>query len=240
MRICLSDRIIRFPLTAGLIGNILKSNMKKGFKLFGCLAVSLFIAGCFSARMQSSGSKYPAGEPLEGYSGPKAKIAVSDFELKTSGLNTEIGQSLKEYFISILNNTKRFTIVSPAEADLIISVGIIEFVPENSGGKSGIAGGGSAASSFMGGLLGAPLNKATMQLSLRIVERATSNVISSRDIQSQAVENPGNKINTPHDKVFKAGLSEFSGAPMGKVIHECLLEAARYTALNVPPTYYKD
>ena len=214
--------------------------MKKSFKLFACAVLSLFIAGCFLTKMQPAGSRYLTEEPLERYSGPKAKIAVSDFELKTSGLNADVGQALKEYLISILNNTKRFVIVAPLDTDLIISVGIIEFVPENSGGKAGVAGGGSAASSFMGGLLGAPLNKATMQLSLRIVDRTTSNVISSRDIQSQTVENPGNKINTPHDKVFKAGLSEYAGTPMGKVIYECLLEAARYIALNVPPTYYKD
>jgi len=202
--------------------------------------MSLLIAGCFSTKMQSVGGKYLEGDPLEGYSGPKAKIAISDFELKTSGLNADVGQVLKEYLISILNNTKRFVIVAPSDTGLIISTEIIEFVPENSGGKSGIAGGGSAASSFMGGLLGTPLNKATMQLSLRIVDHATSNVISSRDIQSQAVENPGNKVNTPHDKIFKAGLSEYAGTPMGKVIYECLLEAARYVALNVPLSYYKD
>ena len=190
--------------------------------------------------MQPVGDKYLEGEPLTGYSGAKAKIAVSDFELKTSGLNADVGQALKDYLISILNNTKRFIVVSPADTDLIISVGIGEFVQENSGGKSGVAGGGSAASSFMGGLLGTPLNKATMQLSLRIVDRVTSNIISSRDIQSQAVESPGNKIETPRDKVFKAGLSEYAGTPMGKVIYECLLEAVRYISLNVPSTYYKD
>ncbi|MDD5561524.1 MAG: CsgG/HfaB family protein [Candidatus Omnitrophica bacterium] len=213
--------------------------MKNGFKSFGCLVLSLSIAGCLSAK-HPAGIKYPQGEPFEGYSGLKAKIAVSDFELKTSGINADVGQSIKEYFIAILNSTKRFIIVAPSEADLIISVGIIEFVSENSGGKSGIAGGGSAASSFMGGLLGTPLNKATMQLNLRIVERATSNVISSRDIQSQAVENPKNKIVTPNDRAFKAGLSEYADTPIGKVIYECLLEAARYTALNVPSTYYKN
>jgi len=131
-------------------------------------------------------------------------------------------------------------LVAPADTDLIVSVGVIEFVPESSGGKSGVGGGGSAASSFMGGLLGTPLNKATMQLSLRIVDRPTSNVISSRDIQSQAVENPENKVSTPRDKSFKAGLNEYSGTPMGKVIQECLLEAARYLILNIPQTYYKD
>ena len=213
--------------------------MKRSFK-FGFLVMLLFVAGCFSTKPHPAGGKHLEGELLEGYSGPKAKIAVSDFELKTSGINADVGLALKEYFVSILNNTKRFVVTAPSETDLIISIGVIEFVPENSGGKSGIAGGGSAASSFMGGLLGAPLNKATMQLSARIVDRVTSNVINSRDIQSQAVENPRNKINTPHDKVFKTGLSEYAGTPMGKVIYECLLEAARYIALNVPPNYYKD
>jgi curli biogenesis system outer membrane secretion channel CsgG len=214
--------------------------MKKSFELFGCLVMLLFIAGCFSTKLHPTQSKYPQGDPLAEYSGPKAKIAVSDFELKTFGINADVGQALKEYFISILNNTKRFVITAPPDTDLIISVGVIEFVPENSGGKSGLAGGGSAAGSFMGGLLGAPLNKATMQLSLRIVDRATSNVISSRDIQSRAVENPVNKIVTPRDKAFKAGLSEYAGTPMGKVIYDCLIESARYIALNIPPNYYKD
>lgn len=205
-----------------------------------CLLVCLLVSGCFSARGLFGVNKNLPDDPLEGYSGPKCRIAVSDFELKTSGLNINTGQALKEYFVSILNNTGRFTIVAPSDTELIISVGVVEFVPENSGGKSGVAGGGSAASGFMGGLLGTPLNKATMQLNLRIADRATSNVISSRDIQSQAVENPGSKTETPHDKFFKAGLSEYAGTPMGKVIYECLLEAARYVVLNVPQTYYKD
>jgi len=204
------------------------------------MVILLFIAGCFSTKLHPVQGKYLEGDPLVGYSGPKAKIAVNDFELKTFGLNADVGQALKEYLISILNNTHRFAITSPAETDLIISIGVIEFVPENSGGKSGLAGGGSAAGSFMGGLLGAPLNKATMQLSLRIVDRTTSNVISSRDIQSRAVENPGDKIETPRDKVFKIGLSEYADTPMGKVIHDCLIESARYIALNVPLNYYKD
>jgi len=214
--------------------------MKRNLKLIACLVACLLVSGCFSAGGLFGVSRSLPDDPLEGYSGPKCRIAVSDFELKTSGLNINTGQALKEYFISILNNTGRFTIVAPSDTELIISAGVVEFVPENSGGKSGLAGGGSAASGFMGGLLGTPLNKATMQLNLRIADRATSNVISSRDIQSQAVENPGSKTETPHDKFFKAGLSEYAGTPMGKVIYECLLEAARYVVLNVPQTYYKD
>jgi len=212
--------------------------MKNSFKLFGCVVALLFIAGCFSTKPRSALDQSLTGEPLSPYAGLRAKIAINDFELKTSGLDGQVGSALKEYFISILNATKRFTIVSPQEADLIISVGVIEFIPESSGGKSGLAGGGSSSSGFMGGLLGEALNKANMQLNLRLIDRVSSNVISNRDIQSQAVENPGKKTKTPRDKAFKSGLNEYAGAPMGKVIHDCLVEAARYIGQNVPLNYY--
>lgn len=214
--------------------------MKKSFQLFGCAVMLLSLAGCFSAKANSVLDNSLMGQPLSPYAGARAKIAVNDFELKTSGIDAQAALALKEYLITILNTTKRFLIAAPQEADLIINVGVIEFIPESSGGKSGLAGGGSSASSFMGGLLGEVLSKANMQLSLRIIDRAGSTVISSRDIQSQAVENPGKKIKTSRDKVFKAGLSEYAGKPMGKVIHDCLIEAGRYIAQNVPLSYYKN
>jgi curli biogenesis system outer membrane secretion channel CsgG len=213
--------------------------MKKSLKLMGCL-VLLLLAGCFSTKAPSRLDKSLIDESLSSYTGLKAKIAVNDFELKTSGIDEQTGVALKEDLASILNATKRFVIVAPQEADLMISVGVIEFIPESSGGKSGIAGGGSSASSFMGGLLGEALSTANMQLSLRIIDCATSNIISSRDIQSQAEENPGRKIKTPQDKVLKVYLSEYTGTPMGKVISDCLTEAGRYIVQNVPLTYYKN
>ena len=198
----------------------------------------LFLSGCFSTKSHSVLDKTFTDELLSPYLGAQAKIAVNDFELKTSGLDAQVSSSLKEYFVNILNSTKRFVIVAPQDADLIISVVIVEFIPENSGGKSGLAGGGSSASSFMGGLLGEVLNKANMQLSLRIIDRASSEVISSRDIQSQVVERPGKRIKFPQDKVFRAGLSDYVGTPMGKVFYDCIVEAGHYIVQNVPQKYY--
>jgi curli biogenesis system outer membrane secretion channel CsgG len=197
-----------------------------------------FAAGCFSTKPHAQLDKSLTGEPLGRYFGPKAKIAVSDFELKTSGANAQAGIALKDAFIGILNNTQRFSIVAQQEADLIINVEINEFVPESSGGKSGVGGGGSGQSNFMGGLLGAPLNKANMQLGLRIIDHVSSSVISSRDIHSQAAQSPGKKIKV-RGMVFKAGLSAYADTPMGKVIYDCLIEAARYIAQNAPLGYYK-
>ncbi len=213
--------------------------MKKFFDLLICASILLSLSGCFSTKSQLGLDPALNVELLGSYAGVQAKIAVNDFELKTAGLNAQVSLALKEYFVSILSNSKRFMIVAPQDADLIISVGVIEFIPENSGGKSGLAGGGSSASSFMGGLLGEVLNKANMQLSLRIIDRASSEVISSREIQSQVVENPGEKIKFPQDKAFRVGLSEYAETPMGKVIYDCIIEAGRYIVQNVPQNYYK-
>ena len=213
--------------------------MGKIFKLLSYAVIFLFLSGCFWTKSHSQWDKASTGELLNAYQGPQAKIAVNDFELKTSGVNAQVRLALKEYFIDILNSTKRFAIVAPQDADLIISVGIVEFIPENSGGKSGLAGGGSSASSFMGGLLGEVLNKANMQLNLRIIDRVSSEVIGSRDIQSQVVERPGKRMEFPQEKSFRAGLSDYAGTPMGKVFYDCLVEASCYIVQNVPQNYYK-
>lgn len=212
--------------------------MKKSFKLLSYIVIFLSLSGCFSTKPHFVLDKTSAGKLLNPYQGPQAKIAVNDFELKTSGVETQVSLALKEYFVNILNSTKRFLIVAPQEADLIINVAIIEFVPENSGGKSGLAGGGSSASSFMGGLLGEVLNKANMQLNLRIIDRTTAAVIGSRDIQSQVAERHGAKIDFPQDKVFRTGLSDYVGTPMGKVFYDCIVEAGCFVVQNVPQNYY--
>lgn len=213
--------------------------MKKSIKLLSCAVMLLVFSGCFSSKPLSVLSKTSTGELSGKYQGREAKIAVNDFELKTFGVEAQVSSALKEYFVNVLSSTKRFAIVAPQDADLIISIGIVEFIPENSGGKSGLAGGGSSASSFMGGLLGETLNKANMQLSLQIIDRVSSEVISSRDIQSQVVERPREKIRFPTDKVFKAGLGDYVGTPMGKVLYDCIIEAAQYIVQNVPQSYYK-
>jgi curli biogenesis system outer membrane secretion channel CsgG len=200
----------------------------------------LLLSGCFSSKpFVSTGKEREAGL-LNSYQGPQAKIAVNDFELKTAGTTPQVSQALKDYLLNILSGTRRFTVVAPQEADLIVSVGIIEFVPENSGGKNGVAGGGSSASSFMGGLLGEVLNKANMQLNVRIIDRATSELLSARDIQSQVVENPAKKIKFPQDKIFRDGLSDYLGTPMGKVIYDCITESAKYIVQSIPEKYYNN
>lgn len=199
----------------------------------------LLLNGCFLTKPHSVLDKGSAANGVVPVAGHEAKIAVNDFELKTSGVNPQISFALKEYLVSILNNSKRFVVVAPQKADLVINVAIVGFIPENSGGRSGLAGGGSSASSFMGGLLGDALNQANMQLSLKIIDRVSSEVIATKDIQSQVVERAGKKVHFAQDKFFRASFSDYVGTPWGKVFYDCIVEAGRFVVQNVPQNYYK-
>jgi len=210
--------------------------MGQTFKFISCLIILSFAAGCihFGKKEEISISRQ-----LGSYSGRKAKIAVSDFEIKTSGIDQETADSLREAFVNILGQSNRFILVPQQEAELAVNISILEFNPEAAGGKSGLAGGGSAGNNFMGGLLGASLNNANMGLSLRVIERLSATVIDQKVIRVQAAQ-PADKRKKSTSGIFlKENLTVYAGAPMGQVIRDCLLESARYLAQGVEPKYYK-
>jgi len=159
--------------------------------------------------------------PLPPYSGPKARIAVADFDVKAAKATGEIGSGLREMLVTALVNSNRFSVVERQAlsavmqeqelsasgasqqgaggpqrgkiktADLIVSAAVTEFEPEASGGKAGIGGGGGVGSGVLGGLLGAALNKAHMALDIRIIDASTSEVLAATRVQGQASDVAG-------------------------------------------------
>ncbi len=122
----------------------------KSVRIICILVIStIFLYGCASV----GSAKKPAAKsedasstaPLSAYSGPKVKVAVADFEMKTANAAGESGMGLKEMFITALNNSNRFQIVEPqalsavvdapekAVSGLVISVIVVEFEPSASG-----------------------------------------------------------------------------------------------------------
>lgn len=214
--------------------------MTKTIKLIFLASVLTFGAGCISSKARPQLDNTFIGQPLEHYSGPKAKVTLTDFEIKTPAATKDEGVALREAFLSVLEGSGRFTVVPAQEADLVINVAVVEFNPEAAGGKLGLGGGGSAGSSFMGGLLGVSLNRASMGLDLRIIERASSKVINKRVIRSLSTETPATKDKELSKKlVLRNGLSRYKDGPMGKVIQDGIVESARYLAQNIPLEYYK-
>jgi len=158
---------------------------------------------------------------LPPYSGPKARIAVADFDVKAAKAYGDIGSGLREMLVTALINSNRFRVVERQAlsavmqeqelsasgaaqagaggpqrgkiktADLIVTAAVTEFEPQASGGRAGIGGGGGIGSGILGGLLGAALNKSHMALDLRIVDTSTSEVLAATRVQGQATDVAG-------------------------------------------------
>ena len=220
--------------------------MKKILCLIGYALLVIDLAGCASLKSimrpvtHIVKTKGAAGLPL--YSGPKARIAVADFDVKTAKAGSAIGSGLREILVAALINSNRFNVVErqALNADLIITAAVTEFEPQASGGRQGLGGGGGVGSGRLGGLLGASLNKARMALDIRIVEASTSGVLATAPVQGQASDISGNIMTgSLGNGALVGGLSAHTNTPMEKAIRICIAEAVRYASQTIPATYYK-
>lgn len=205
--------------------------------------------------------------PIAPYSGPKARLAVADFDVQTVKATREIDSGLREMLITALINSHRFSVVerqppvatqdeelsasgaaqsgAPERkknitADLMITVAVAEFESQASGGSAGVGGGGGGGSGILGGLMGAVLNKAHMALDIRIVDTSTSAVLAASRVQGQASDiAPGSRRGFFGSWGLGAGLSSYADTPMEKAIRICIIEAVRYISQTIPPSYYK-
>ena len=196
--------------------------MRRTITVVSIFLLALSFYGCDSMMQPTASVDNNAGaQPLPPYSGPKARIAVADFDVKAAKATGEIGSGLREMLVTALVNSNRFSVVErqaldavmqeqelsasgAAEqgkggpqrgkiktADLVITAAVTEFEPQASGGAAGIGGGGGIGSGILGGLLGATMNKAHMALDIRIVDTSTSEVITATRVQGQASDIAG-------------------------------------------------
>lgn len=196
--------------------------MKRVFAIISIFILTFTLTGCASLMQPTAQVDNTAGAAaLPPYSGPRARIAIADFDVKAAKATGEIGSGLREMLVTALINSNRFSVVERQAlaavmqeqelsasgaaqagaggpqrgriktADLIISAAVTEFEPQASGGKAGIGGGGGVGSGILGGLLGAALNKAHMALDLRIVDTSTSEVLAATRVQGQASDVAG-------------------------------------------------
>jgi len=244
--------------------------MKKVFLVLGSWFLVLGVIGCASLMQPTAQVDNTAGAAaLPPYSGPKARIAVADFDVKAAKATWDIGSGLREMLVTALINSNRFSVLERQAlaavmqeqelsasgaaqtgsgpqrgkiktADLIVTAAVTEFEPQASGGRAGIGGGGGVGSGILGGLLGAALNKAHMALDIRIVDASTSEVLAATRVQGQASDIAGGIMGGFLGSWgLGGGLSAYANTPMEKAIRICIIEAVRYMAQTVPANYYK-
>lgn len=244
--------------------------MKRLLMVIGYGLLFMGLAGCASLMQPTAQVDTTAGAAaLPPYSGPKARIAVADFETKAAKATGEIGSGLREMLVTALINSNRFSVLERQAlsavmqeqelsasgaaqagggpqrgmiktADLIVTAAVTEFEPRASGGAAGIGGGGGVGSGILGGLLGAALNKAHMALDLRIVDTSTSEVLAATRVQGQASDVAGGfMMGFMGSWALGGGLSAYANTPMEKAIRICIIEAVRYISQTIPASYYK-
>lgn len=198
----------------------------KGFiGFFVFLLIFAGVGGCagLDSMMQPSAQvdNNAGTQPLPPYSGPKARIAVADFDVKAARAYGEIGSGLREMLVTALLNSSRFRVVERQAlnavmqeqelsasgaaqtgaggpergkiktADLVITAAVTEFEPQASGGRAGLGGGGGIGSGILGGLISGALNKSHMALDIRIIDTSTSEVLAATRVQGQASDISG-------------------------------------------------
>lgn len=202
------------------------------------------------------------------YTGPKARIAVSEFEVKAARADGEIGTGLREMLSTALVNSQRFRVLERQvlnaimqeqelaasgaaqaggvqrgqirTADLLITAAVTEFEPEASGGRAGLLGGGRSRGSLIGAVVGGAMNKAHMALDIRIIDTSTSEVLAATRVQGQATDVAGGLFAGVLGSVgLGGGLSAYANTPMEKAIRVCIIEAVKYIAQSVPADYFK-
>ncbi len=212
------------------------NNVKNNLLLLPCVLCLVFLFGCAGLLKKPAQPKDISG--MGPYIGKKAQLAIADFEIKTIKANNEIGTALASLLAVSLEQTSRFKIEKTG--DLIISVSVIEFQPQGTGGSSGIGGGGGSASGELGGLLGNISNKAHIAWQVRIVDAATSQVLDTAEIKGQAADNYLPVGLGPIGKLkLENILSEYNDTAMGKAIRLCLADTVRYIAQKSGEEYYK-
>jgi curli biogenesis system outer membrane secretion channel CsgG len=237
--------------------------------VIGHLLLIIGIVGCASTQPTARVDNDAGAAPLPPYSGPKARVAIADFDVKAAKATGEIGSGLREMLITAMVNSNRFSVLERQQlgavmqeqelsasgaaqqgsgpqrgkiktADLIVTAAVTEFEPAASGGAAGIGGGGGVASGVLGGLLGAAMNKSHMAMDIRIVDTSTSEVLSSTRVQGEASDVAGGfMMGFMGSWALGGGLGAYANTPMEKAIRICIIEAVRYIAQTIPANYYK-
>jgi curli biogenesis system outer membrane secretion channel CsgG len=197
--------------------------MGKMRKLFWAMMFCMVLPslGCAGLQPTAQVDNNAGTQAMPPYNGPKARVAVANFDIKAAKAYGEIGTGLREMLVTALVNSNRFRVVERQvldavmqeqqlgasgaaatgqtsaqrgqirTADIIITAAVTEFEPQATGGGGGLGAGGTLGGSLIGAVIGGSMNKAHMALDIRIIDTSTSEVLSATRVQGQASDVAG-------------------------------------------------
>ena len=200
---------------------------------------------------------------MERYDGPKARIAVGDFQVKAAGATVEIGDGLREMLLTSLFNTNRFIVLDRQvvqdlmlEQDLGASgrvkrataapIGQLEgaellvygVVSEFRGDASGVGIGIGLPNVPLS--LGGGMKNAQMAIDLRVVDTSTGRIVFATRVEGKASDfqgGIGTSIGGGRTRM-PISLGAYQNTPMEKAIRVCIDRAIGFLCTKTPAQYF--
>ncbi len=209
----------------------------------------------------------PSAEKVLAYEGPKARIAVGRFEVKTAKGGWEIGNGLRDMLVDALFRTNRFIVLekggaledlkeefefgetgwsekSPRKgtfetADIIVTGAITAFEPEYKG-----KGGGGIVIPLpwkFGGGVKVKTQEAYIAATIRLIDVRTRRVIKSAKVEGYASQHKVGIVGggLAGGVVLGAGFSKYKNTPMEKAVMVMLENAVNEIVKGIPSEYYR-
>lgn len=200
---------------------------------------------------------------MERYDGPRARIAVGDFQVKASDATTEIGDGIREMLLTSLFNSDRFIVLErQAIEDVLLEQDLgasgrvkretAPVIGELEGAEILVFG---VVSEFQmgskgGGLLfslpelpfrfGGGTSEAHMALDLRLVDTTTGRILCATRVEGKAADFDA-MVSTRiggGSTTMPVALNSYRNTPMEKAIRVTIDEAVRYIVRRTPQKYF--
>ena len=227
----------------------------KTFYAMAVLSGLAGLTGCTSAGITSLGGQDMESARAEAYDGPKARIAVADFEDKMSSsgqYRAEFGRGMSDMLTTALVQSSRYIVLEREklgaveaerrrrnpnlkieDADIMVTAAITGFDPGSAGAEGSLSG---ALGSKLGGLLGS-VKQARVAMDIRLIDVDTGRVIAATSVEGKAT-GVGAGI-TGVGGSLGGGLKGFAKGPMEGAIREMIKTSVGFVVSKTPKTYYR-
>jgi|GEM_PF-2414619 len=252
----------------GLVGIAMAILFSQG----GCADIGQTVGGVFG-NQENVKTTVTTGGPsvaeVNTYQGPKARIAVKSFEMKSAKGSREIGSGMSDMLVDALFRTNRFIVLERGEglsgikeefeltkegytekgksaekggmegADVLVTGSIVAFEP-NAGGAT--EGGLVIPLPWKaGGGIVLKHNDAYIAATIRLIDVRTGRIINSTRVEGQASNyNVGLAGGVKIKNVILAGgFSKYKNTPMEKAVMIMLDNAVNEITKSIPQDYYR-
>ncbi|HET6201894.1 MAG TPA: CsgG/HfaB family protein [Planctomycetota bacterium] len=226
--------------------------------------ILLVSGGCATAGVTSSGGTNMSNAQAEAYDGPKARIAVADFEdkMSSSGLyRAEYGRGMSDMLATALFQTNRYIVLEREKLSHVLSeqdlgasgrvrreaaapIGEIEgaellVTAAVTGFDPGATGGEGSITGGLGGVFGGltgAFKQARVSIDLRVLDVRTSRVVAATSVEGTATGVSAGVGSIGGGLI--GPLSGFANTPLEKAIRGAIAKAVEFVASRTPAVYY--